>query len=112
MANIKENPKGGGQALKHKIKVWVSFLVFLLSIFLLFGIMGSCELDYITVGQAAKRGAICLIVLGADAVWVSHLWEVSKRKLSVGHAPENGLQPGTGRSHMSAGSVKDKRKRP
>jgi hypothetical protein len=58
---------------KYKIKVLISFFTFSVFFILLFGILGALECDTITIGQALKRAAICLLVLGADAWWINVL---------------------------------------
>jgi len=59
--------------LKQRIAKFGAFLLFITSLFLIYGTCGSLEIDYITMRQAIIRFAIGLAALGYDAWLINHL---------------------------------------
>lgn len=51
--------------MKRKIAILLTALLYICSIIVIFGVMGSLETDYITIGQAIKRMIPGMAGLGA-----------------------------------------------
>lgn len=65
--------------MKHKIIELIAFILFIGSLGYIFGTMGNLQLDYITLGQAFKKGCIGLVVLGADVLLINYLGKEEDR---------------------------------